>query len=162
MSDSEGYPIASDGYRVGEEDGSAGTGPRWPDDAADELREVVARETAQRGEAWAARLIRDWKHNAEQVAPEWGDRILTTRLFLDGLLENDRWPRPKRRPAPELPKVSPPPADTHTREVLVRQVNVRLREADYLRLVEVADRYGLPGTTLARLFITRGLEAALQ
>ncbi len=95
------------------------------------------------------------------MAVDWADRILAVRLWTEGLLETDKLP-PRRSSLSGggLPRVRAAPETSASRNALAVQVNVRLREWDYGRLVDVGRRYGLPPTTLARLFIVRGLEAA--
>jgi hypothetical protein len=166
QSDSDGYQSDSDGYqsdRDGYQDQpESSTSPRWQTDAHPKFREIVDREIPKRGREWERECVRQWEYFASLADAEYGDQIFAVHLFGEGLLESDRWPPPRRAPDPELPRVKPPSGGNHSRDALTYQVNVRLREGDYVRLAEVACRYGLPATTMARLFIARGAEAAAR
>jgi hypothetical protein len=53
------------------------------------------------------------------------------------------------------------PPRVNRRGVRDRQVGVKLTADDHARLVEAARRYGVPPSTLARILVVRGTEAAL-
>jgi len=84
------------------------------------------------------------------------------KLWCDGVLETDDWPPRRRAFAPSLPSVELPRLPAPRDPRLSRQINVRVLEEDYKRLIEAAARYGLPPTSFARLLITRGVEAVLS
>jgi hypothetical protein len=50
----------------------------------------------------------------------------------------------------------------HRRRTRARQVNVKLTEEEHMRLKEAARGYGLPPSTLARVFVIRATEVALK
>jgi hypothetical protein len=105
-------------------------------------------------------MIDAWMERARRYAPSYADRILAVGLWLEGLLPSQEWP-PRPRP-PEgrgLPRVDAPGSAAVSARTLCRQLNVRLRNSHYEELARAARRYSITPTTLARLFITRGLEA---
>lgn len=166
MSDSGGYQSDSDGYqsdsRGYQSDQTTRLGPSWPRDAHPELVKILERAAGARSDEWKTTCLDRWQHFAELVDAEYGDKLLVVHLWCEGILETDDRPPRKRAPAPALPPAKLPRDGDHARDALSYQVNIRLREWDYLRLAQAAGRYGVPATTLARLFITRGLEAAMR
>jgi hypothetical protein len=156
--DSGGYQPDSTSYRAAS--GTA-SGADWPDGVDPELVKIVDQEAAQSGDAWKRECIRKWRYFAGLADAEYGDKLLAVHLCCDGVLDSDVWPPRRRPPVPELPAMQRP-GDLASRRMLSRQLNVRLRDPDYMRLAEAAGHYGLTATTLARLFITRGLEAVAR
>lgn len=175
MPDSDGYETDIDGYHldrqadwpVRPETSSAGDEPAWPEDVHPELIEIVDAERASRGETWRIDCIRRWRYFDDLVDPTYADKLLAQHLFLEGILDTERWPPRREPPQPRLPQARLPSTsagavDSRAVDSRTFQVNVRLREWDYVRLAEVANRYGIAATTLARLFVARGVEAAMD
>jgi hypothetical protein len=102
---------------------------------------------------------------------EWWERA-GFASFEDALAHNEQqWDRIMGRPVRDLNGLSveeilfsepirrPKVARRRVRE---RQVGVKLTAEDYSALVKAARRYGVPPSTLARIFIVRGTQAALE
>jgi len=146
----EEYPLGTDGY-------SAPPAPPASSDPAPPGSPDAGEAPAASSRAGGAE---------SEATPFWKrEGFGSFRDYMDYLQRQQRLydPTPLRGsevPAGSLP--ADPQPDQPGSLLRVHQVNVKLRAGEYDDLIHVAELYGLPAATLARVLVNRGVRAVLD